>query len=91
MHLVFTTGSAIRRVFIKDRKLTLLAAELGFHPLVVDLDKLDEQKDKFKKMKLSNEDVKLIHELALLNDEEAMARDIINDYQKTGWRLIRKE
>ena len=91
MQLVFATGGSIRRVLIKGRKITYIVPELKFQPLVFDLEKLDEQKDKFTKMKLTNEDVKLIYELALLNDEEAMAKDIIKDFKKTGWRLIKKE
>ena len=91
MKLTFISGSSIRRVFIKDRKITFIVPELKFQPLVFDLNKLDEQKDKFTKMKLSNEDVKLLYGLAFLNDEEAMAKDVISDFKKTGWRLIKKE
>ena len=91
MHLVFATGSAIRRVFIKDRKVTFIAAELKFQPLVIELDKLEEQKEKMAKMKFNGDDMELIESLAELGTEEEIAQDIINDIQKTGWRLIRKE
>lgn len=91
MHLVFVTGSAMRRVFIKDREVTFIAAELKFQPLIIQLDKIRDQKDKIEKMKLSGEDIELIESLAELGSEEEIAQDIINDFKKTGWRLIKKE
>ena len=91
MHLVFATGGAIRRVFIKDREVTFIAAELKFQPLVIQLDKLEEQKEKMAKMKLDGDDMELIESLAELGTEEEIAQDIINDFKRTGWRLIRKE
>jgi len=85
MELVFITGSALRRVFIKGRRITLLTAETGFQPLQIDLDKLD-QKD-LDKMKMDNE---FINELKELRSEEDIAIDIIKDFKKTGWRLLKK-
>jgi len=89
--LVFITGGAIRRVFIKERVITIIAAEISNKPLTVNLDKIDEQQEDLKKMKLSEHDIKMIHELAELGTEEEMAEDVITDFQKTGWRLIKRD
>lgn len=89
MELVFAVGSAIRRVFIKEREITFLTAEVGNMPLIVNLDKLEEPETqkKIKKAKMNKQDLK---ELALLQTEEEIAKDITRDFQKSGWRLFKK-
>lgn len=89
--LTFITGSAIRRVIIKDRIVTLLAAETSNKPVTINLNEIDSQQDKFDKLKLTKEDIKTIRELSKLGSEEEIAKDITNDFQKTGWRLARSE
>ena len=42
-------------------------------------------------MKMSKADRKVMKELSTLGTEEEIARDITKDFQKTGWRLIKKE
>ena len=91
MKLTFITGSAIRRVIIKGRIITLLAAEISNKPLTINLDEINSQEEKFKKMNLSEDDIRLIKELSKLGNEEEIAQDIITDFQKTGWRLAKKE
>jgi hypothetical protein len=90
MELVFITGSAIRRVFIKDRIITLLAAELSSKPLTINLEEIDAQREKFKEMKLEERDIEMIEQLAKLGSEEEIAKDVIDDFQKTGWRLVKR-
>lgn len=84
--LNFTRGAALRRVFIKGRVVSFMTGELGNTPLTIDLDKLDQEKDKIKRMKM---DVNEMKELSKLKTEEDMAEDIINDFKKTGWTLIK--
>lgn len=87
MELVFITGGAYRKVIIEKRIVSMITPELGFMPYTVDLDKID--KKQMEKVKLSEEEKKTIRQLAKLKSEEAMAKDIIKDFQKTGWRCIK--
>ncbi len=82
----FTRGSALRRVFINRRQISFLTAELNNVPLKIDLDKLEEEKEKIDKM---NVDPDLLEELAQLKTEEEIALDIITDFEKAGWRRLR--
>lgn len=84
--LSFVRGSALRRVFIDGRKVSLLTGELGNTPLTIDLNKLDEQKDKIKEM---NMDKKELEKLSKLKTEEEIAKDITKDFRKSGWRKIK--
>lgn len=81
----FMVGGAIRKVVVKGRKVSFLTPELNFVPLVIDLDKLDEQKERIKKMKMDEEYIK---KLASLTTEKEMADDIIKDFKQSGWRLV---
>ena len=83
--LNFMVGGAMRKVVIKGRKVSFLTAELNFVPMSIDLDKLDQEKEKIKKMKIDEEQIK---ELALLKTERQIADDITKDWKKTGWRLV---
>ncbi len=82
----FTRGAALRRVFINGRIISFLTGELNNVPLKIDLDKLEEEKDKIKKMKIDKETLK---ELAKLQTEKEIILDITNDFEKSGWRRIR--
>ncbi len=86
--LDFFCGSAIRKVYIDGRKISLMAKETGFTPISMDLDKIDE---KAIKKKMGKDGLKLMKEISLLNTEEEMARDVTKDFQRTGWRLHKKE
>ena len=85
--LSFTRGAALRRVFINRRVITFLAGELNNVPLKINLDKLDEQKEKIEKM---NIDKQLLEEISRLETEHEIALDITYDFEKSGWRRIRK-
>ncbi len=84
----FMVGGAMRKVVIKKRKISFLTAELNFVPLIIDLDKLDKEEQKLKKM---NVDKEILKELALLKTEKAMANDIIKDWKMKGWRLVHQD
>lgn len=83
--LDFTRGAALRTVFIDGRKISFLTAELNNVPLVIDLDKLDEEKKKMKKLKM---DKKTLEVLASLKTEEEIILDVVTDFEKSGWRLV---
>lgn len=84
--LRFHRGSAFIDVKIKDRTITYVSPIMNLVPLIINLDKLDEQKDKIKKMNLDKEALK---ELANLKTEEEMEIDLIKDLRKSGWRHIK--
>ncbi len=84
--LNFSRGSALRRVFINGRSISFLTAELNNVPLTIDLDKLEKEQDKIKKMKL---DMKTLKELAKLKTEQDLYNDVKKDFEISGWRLIR--
>lgn len=90
--LSFVCGSALRKVKIDKRTISMATKETGFVPMVMDLDKLDSnnQKKKIRK-KLGKDGLKVMKEIALLNTEEEMAKDITKDFQSTGWRKIQHD
>lgn len=92
IELVFTSSNSIRRVHVNGKKIAILAPELSFAPLEIDLDRLKEKEmqDKIRKLKMNERDEKVLHELAKLNSEEEIIKDIKKDFQETGWRLIKK-
>ncbi len=85
--LNFTRGSALRRVFIKGRVITFLVGELNNVPLKIDLDKIDQHRDKFDKMGLDEDFLK---ELSNLQTEKEIALDVTYDLEKAGWRIVRR-
>lgn len=86
--LSFITGGALRKVNIEGRKIFMMSQETGFTPQLMDLDKLN---NKELKKKMGVEQMRLMKEIAGLDTEEEMAQDIIKDFQRTGWRLVKKE
>ncbi len=88
IRLTFAIGGNIRKVYIDKRVISMLTAETGFVPIKMDLDKLDMGKIK---SKMGDEGIQLLNELSSLETEEEMARDVIKDFQLTGWRCVRRE
>ena len=90
IELTFITGGAMRTVFVEGRSISLLTAELGNTPLTIDLDKLEdkETREKIKEAKLDSKD---LEQLSNLRTEEEIAKDVTKDFQKSGWRLFKKE
>lgn len=87
IQLSFIRGSALRRVFIKDRTISLLTGELNNVPLKIDLDKLEEQKERIEKMQF---DAKMLKELSRLQTEKEISLDVIDDFEKSGWKRVRR-
>lgn len=87
IQISFLRGSALRRVFINGRTISLLTGELNNVPLKIDLDKLDEQEDKIKKMELDKD---MLLELSRLQTEKEISLDVINDFEKSGWKRVRR-
>jgi len=86
--LIFVTGGGMRKVIIDGRVVHFTSIEFGYKPLSINLDKLDEEREKIDKLNLEKED---ILEISLLKTEEDIANDIIKDFQKTGWRKTIKQ
>ncbi len=86
--LSFVKGSSLRKVAIKGRKLIFMSQETGFKPIMMDLDKIDYESIK---SKMGDDGIEIIEQISKLNTEEEMATDIKNDFQRTGWRLFKKE
>ncbi len=82
--LNFIRGGAYRKVVVKGRTIALLTAELNDVPLVINLDKLDEQKDKMEDMGYNPEDFRAFAEL---QTEDEICEDIIKDFKQSGWLL----
>ncbi len=92
IQLFFLQGSRYRKVFIKDRKIAMMTPELGGSPITLDLDALDtkETLEKMNSMKLTSEDRIAIQEMGKLKDPAAIAKDIIRDFQQSGWRCVKR-
>ncbi len=86
----FLCGGKWRHVKVEDRKITFMTEELGYEPLVINLDELDGKQEKIKLIKLSEKDIELMKELRDLGSEEEIMRDIELDFRKTGWRVFKK-
>lgn len=85
--LVFVIGGGMRKVIIEKRTIHFITVELGWKPLSINLDKLDEEREKIDKCGLNKDD---IAKISLLKTEEDIANDIKKDFQRSGWRLTTK-
>ncbi len=88
IRLSFVTGGSLRKVTLENNKIAMMTPETNMVPMVFDLDKLEDN-PKFKDMNV--EQRKLFEEIKLLKTEEEKAKDIIKDFQRTGWRLLKRE
>ncbi len=86
--LSFVTGSAMRKVYLNGRKISMISQETGFQPISFDLDNINEEEVK---EKMGEDAIKTLREIAKLEDEKSMMEDIKKDFQSTGWRLIKTE
>lgn len=86
--LAFVRGGSLRRVFVSGRKITLMAQETGFTPISMNLDKLNNKKIK---KQMGEEGLEFMKQVSKLKTEQAMAADITKDFQKDGWRCIKRE
>lgn len=87
IQLGFVQGNRVRKVLIDGKEVSMMSSETGFAPLKFNLDKLEENKNKFTRLKLSEEDIKVLYGLRKLGSEQEMAEDIKNDFKKIGWKL----
>lgn len=88
IRLAFGIGGALRQVTINKRIISLMTKETGYVPIQMDLDKMNE---KSIKKQMGKDGLKFMKEISHLKNEEDMAKDIIKDFQETGWRLVKKE
>lgn len=87
IRLSFTRGSSLRKVSIKGKKISFISQETNFEPLVIDLDKL-ESSDVFSKM--DKKEKVFMKDVSKLKTEGDRAKDIITDFQRSGWRCIQR-
>ncbi len=88
--LSFVIGGSLRKVLIKDRIISMASQETGFVPIKIDLDRLEKEKERITK-KMGDDGLKLLREISNFKTENEMAKDIIVDFQKSGWRMIKRE
>jgi len=81
----FTRGSSYVDVIIEGRKINFTTPLLNHVPIKIDLDKLEEHKDRLSKMKM---DTKILKKLSLLKTEEDMLKDLIKDMGESGWKYF---
>lgn len=85
INLRFQRGSAFIQVRIENRTIEFITPMLNMQPIKIDLDKLDEYKERIEKMNIDNE---FIEELSKLETEQQMADDLVKDLQKNGWEVV---
>lgn len=105
LELTFVKNHAIRKVFIKDKIVTLITPEFNYQTISFDEDKYNLLKQSNNISELSNlseeelnkqdkKVVDLVNEIKYskidFNDEEALKQDLIKDFQETGWRCIKR-
>ena len=88
IRLGFITGGSIRKVIIDERVVTMFTQETGFTPVTINLEEIDEKKVE---EQMGKEGLEFIKEMQELETEEEIAKDIIRDFQTTGWRLVTNE
>lgn len=91
MKLSFVRGGALRKVVVKDRKVSIMTGELGFEPFTIDLNKLEDLENHKAYANMSPEEKEEIKELAKLGTDEEIAKDITRDWKKTGWRSFKHD
>lgn len=77
--LTFISRLGYRKVYFKENK--IMIDQNGIIG-TFDLDKIDD------KIKMDDETKKLLITIRELKTQEAREKDIIKDFQKSGWRLL---
>ena len=106
IELTFIKNHAMRKVFIKDKQVIIITPELNNQPLIFDEDKYNKliQSEQIKKLSNMNESelketqdkktYELINEIKSnnidFNNYEQLKKDLINDFQLSGWRCINR-
>lgn len=81
--LRFIRGSVFIQVKIEGRTIEFVTPMLNFVPIRIDLNKLNEQKEKLSRLDMDEDFIKA---LSRLKTEEELAKDLIKDLTKSGWR-----
>jgi len=90
MELTFVKKSSLRKIFIKDRVMTLITPELNYQPLSLSITQL--------KTALASGDKRIedaikeagVDDLDKYVDDETMAKEIIKDFQEHNWRCVKR-
>jgi hypothetical protein len=89
IELHFIKRSSLRKVFIKDREITMITPELNYQPMKITITQLktalasgDERINRALKDTETNLDE--------YNDDESIMKDILKDFQESGWRCIKR-
>jgi hypothetical protein len=85
--LKFFSGNDSRIITIKDKIIFFTSPLLNNSPIKIDLNKLKENEKIIKNANINQHDLKIITNM---KNEEERAKSIIDDFKKSGWRLIDK-
>jgi hypothetical protein len=85
--LKFFSGNDSRIITIKDKIIFFTSPLLNNIPIKIDLNKLKENEKIIKNANINQHDLKIITNM---KNEEERAKSIIDDFKKSGWRLIDK-
>lgn len=86
IELQFVKKGMMRKVFIRDRKITMITPEMNYQPLELDINKAARFQDENM--------TRLLKEIGMDNfekytDDNVIAKDIIDDFEKSKWRCIK--
>ena len=84
--LIVMNRSYSRTILIDKREISILIPEQSY-PITFNLDELERKRKQIRK-ELSEDE---IDRLVKFDNEKEIAEDILNDYLKEGWRLIKKD
>lgn len=87
IELQFAKKGMIRKVFINDRKITMITPEMSYQPLELDINKAARFQDKRMTEMLAEVG---ITDFTKYPDDKSIAEDIINDFKESSWRCIKK-
>ncbi len=85
----FVRKSSLRRIYIKDRQITMITPEMNYQPMEIPLAKLwtASESDPRAKKALQESGVK---EISYYDTDEKIAEEILKDFQLSGWRCIKR-
>jgi hypothetical protein len=75
-----------RTILIDKREISILIPEQSY-PITFNLDELERKRKQIRKELSEDETDRLVK----FDNEKEIAEDILNDYLKEGWRLIKKD
>ena len=84
--LIVMNRSYSRTILIDKREISILIPEQSY-PITFNLDELERKRKQIRKELSEDETDRLVK----FDNEKEIAEDILNDYLKEGWRLIKKD